>query len=59
MKKIIYLSVLFVSVSLFAQVPLGIPYQAIALNSNGAAVANANVGVKLSILDNSATGTTG
>jgi hypothetical protein len=58
MKKIIYLSIFFISVSLFAQVPLGIPYQAIAMNTNGSAVANANVGVKLSILDNSATGTT-
>jgi hypothetical protein len=58
MKKIIYLSIFFISFSLFAQVPLGIPYQAIAMNTNGSAVANANVGVKLSILDNSATGTT-
>ncbi|AWI26691.1 hypothetical protein HYN49_12715 [Flavobacterium pallidum] len=41
----------------FAQVPQGISYQAIALNAVGQPVASANVGVRLSILDDSASGT--
>lgn len=40
-----------------AQVPQGISYQAIALNGSGNAVTNSNVGVRLSVLDNSASGT--
>lgn len=56
MKKIFTLFLSFISLVLFAQVPNGIPYQAIALNSNGTAVANANVGIKISILDSSTSG---
>lgn len=56
MKKI-YLLLLLVCTTLFAQVPQGFSYQAVALNSSGAAVASAPVRVRLSILENSATGT--
>lgn len=57
MKKLLLLSVLFVSFLTVAQVPQGISYQAIALNGSGAPVASSNVRVKLSILNTSATGT--
>ncbi|SFC84473.1 hypothetical protein SAMN05421780_110181 [Flexibacter flexilis DSM 6793] len=40
-----------------AQVPQSISYQAIAFNTSGAPVTNSNVSVRISILDNSATGT--
>lgn len=43
--------------SAFAQVPQGISYQAVAFNSGGSPVVNSNVGVKISVLDNSANGT--
>lgn len=57
MKKILLLSALFISLMTFAQVPQGISYQAIALNGSGNPVASSNVRVKLSILDQTATGT--
>jgi hypothetical protein len=57
MKKIITLSFFFVTLLSFAQVPQGISYQAIALNSAGAPVVSGNVGLRLSVLDNFATGT--
>ena len=57
MKKTIILFALLVSTILFAQVPQGISYQAIALNSSGNPVVSSNVGLRLSILDSSATGT--
>ena len=57
MKKIILLSSFLVSLVCFGQVPQGISYQAIALNGSGAPVVSANVGLRLSIIDNSATGT--
>ncbi|AZA81354.1 hypothetical protein C1637_01920 [Chryseobacterium lactis] len=41
----------------FAQVPQGFTYQAIAFNPSGNPVANGNVSVKISILNNSVTGT--
>lgn len=56
MKKLLLLFVLLISLVTFGQVPQGISYQAIALNSSGNPVANSDVRVKLSILDNSATG---
>ncbi len=56
MKKLLLLSVLFISFLSFAQVPQGISYQAIALNGAGTPVVSSNVSVKLSILDVSATG---
>lgn len=57
MKKIILLSALLISALTFAQVPQGISYQAIALNGSGTPVVSSNVRVKLSVLDNSVTGT--
>jgi len=47
---------LFISTTI-AQVPQGMSYQAIAFNSGGTPVVNGNVGVKISILDNSISGT--
>ena len=56
MKKIFtFLFALFTFVC-FAQVPQGVSYQAVAFNTSGAPVANGTVGVKISVLDNSATG---
>lgn len=57
MKKIITSLALLFALFTFAQVPQGISYQAIALNSSGNPVVSSNVGIRLSILDNSATGT--
>ncbi len=57
MKKIVLLFALLLSSIAFAQVPQGISYQAIALNGSGNPVASSNVGVRLSVLDNTATGT--
>ena len=57
MKKIIFLITLLATFIANAQVPQGISYQAIALNASGNPVVNSNVGIKLSVLDNSATGT--
>jgi len=57
MKKIILFTILFSISSLYAQTPQGISYQAIAFDTNGSSVINQNVGVKISILDNSITGT--
>lgn len=57
MKKQLLLAILFITSFAFSQVPQGISYQAIALNSSGTPVASSNVRVKLSILDTSATGT--
>lgn len=56
MKKLLLLSALFISFLTFAQVPQGISYQAIALNSSGTPVVSSNVRVKLSVLDATATG---
>lgn len=57
MKKLVLTSVLLLSLFTFAQVPQGISYQAIALNGSGNPVVSANVGLRLSILDNTASGT--
>lgn len=57
MKKIYFLVTILISIVTFAQVPQGISYQAIALNSSGNPVVSSNVGIRLSVLDNSATGT--
>ncbi len=57
MKKLLLAASLFISLTTFAQVPQGISYQAIALNGSGNAVVSANVGIRLSVLDNSASGT--
>ncbi len=57
MKKIITLGLLLISLFSFSQVPQGISYQAIALNTSGNPVVSSNVRLRLSLLDNSATGT--
>ncbi len=57
MKKIFLTLTLLFSLIIFAQVPQGISYQAIALNGAGNPVVSSNVGLRLSVLDNSATGT--
>lgn len=57
MKKIITSLALLFTLITFAQVPQGISYQAIASNGAGNPVVSSNVGLRLSILDNSATGT--
>ena len=57
MKKLLFLSALLFSIISFAQVPQGISYQAIATNGSGNPVVSSNVGIRLSILDNSASGT--
>ena len=57
MKKIITLSLLFISLISFAQVPQGISYQAIALNTSGNPVVSSNVRLRLSVLDASSSGT--
>lgn len=56
MKKIITILAFIVSITSFSQVPQGISYQAIALNSTGNSVASSNVGIRLSVLDNLASG---
>lgn len=50
------LAILFTTF-VFAQAPQGISYQAIAFNGGGSPVINGTVGVKISILDNSVSGT--
>lgn len=57
MKHIYLFFALLVSTTIFAQIPQGFSYQAVALNASGNAVASSPVKVRLSILDNSATGT--
>ncbi len=57
MKTIFSTLFLFFLTGIFAQVPQGISYQAIAINGSGNPVVSSNVGVRLSVLDNSATGT--
>ncbi|MGE4513633.1 MAG: hypothetical protein AB7E26_07460 [Chryseobacterium sp.] len=57
MKKIYATIGLFLATLLSAQVPQAFSYQTIAFNSAGAPIANGNVSLRISILDNSATGT--
>ncbi|MCY1499164.1 hypothetical protein D3C87_58720 [compost metagenome] len=57
MKKLIQITALLFTFFASAQVPQGISYQAIALNTSGAPIVSSNVGIKLSILDNTTTGT--
>ncbi len=56
MKKLYTLSAILITFLSFAQVPQGISYQAIALDASGNPVVSANVGIRLSILDATATG---
>ncbi len=57
MKKIVLILLLILGTKSVAQVPQGISYQAIALTPSGNPVGNVLIGVRLSILDNSASGT--
>ncbi|MGG5208007.1 hypothetical protein ACQWU4_03605 [Chryseobacterium sp. MIQD13] len=57
MKKLYATIGLFIAILLSAQVPQAFSYQTIAFNASGAPIANGNVALKISILDNSATGT--
>jgi hypothetical protein len=56
MKKLYTLTEILITFFTFAQVPQGISYQAIALDASGNPVVSANVGIRLSILDATATG---
>lgn len=55
-KSLILFFIILNSINFYSQVPQGISYQAVAFNSNGNPIVNSNVGVKISILDNSITG---
>jgi hypothetical protein len=57
MKKTLLFAFILFSSILFAQVPQGISYQAIATNTNGTPVVSGNISISLSVLDNSASGT--
>ena len=58
MKKLYLLSILFLcTISLYSQTPQKMNYQAIVRNSSDMILANQNVGVQISILQSSATGT--
>ncbi|MDX2001626.1 MAG: hypothetical protein SFW35_04300 [Chitinophagales bacterium] len=54
-KKWIWIGLLFSAVSVFAQTPKGFRYQAVARDASGAALANQNIKVRISIKDGSAT----
>ena len=56
MKKLYTFTAILITFLSFAQVPQGISYQAIALDASGNPVVSANVGIRLSILDATATG---
>jgi hypothetical protein len=56
MKKIFYFLFSLASAAVFAQAPQGIPYQAIARNASGQAIASTAVKVRFSIRDSIATG---
>nr|WP_315033300.1 hypothetical protein [uncultured Chryseobacterium sp.] len=57
MKKLYTFLLALTTTIIFAQVPQGFTYQAIAFNTSGNPVANGNVSVRISILNNSVTGT--
>ena len=48
---------LLITIKSYSQVPQGISYQAVAFNTSGSPVVNGNVGIRISILDNSINGT--
>lgn len=56
MKKLLFFSLFLTSVFCFGQVPQGISYQAIALDGSGNPIVSLPVGIRLSILDSSASG---
>lgn len=57
MKNIYTLFLALLTTAVFAQVPKGFAYQAVAFNASGNPVVNGPVSLRISILDNSATGT--
>jgi hypothetical protein len=57
MKKLLFFAILLFSVCIYSQAPQGISYQAVAFNTSGNPIVNGTVGVKISILDNSISGT--
>jgi len=57
-KSVLLLSALFVLQSASAQAPQKMSYQAVIRNASNALVSNTNVGIRISILQTSATGTT-
>ncbi len=58
MKKLhTFITLVLFSFISFAQVPQGISYQAVAFTTGGSPVVSGSVGVKISILDNSVSGT--
>lgn len=57
MKKITLFIFILISTLSFSQVPQGISYQAIAINGSGNPIVSSNVGIRLSILNNTASGT--
>ena len=56
MKKLYATIGLFIAALVSAQVPQAFSYQTIAFNTSGAPIANGNISLKVSILENSATG---
>ena len=54
---IITLAHLLINTSIFAQAPQKMSYQAVIRNTSGALVSSASVGMKISILQGTATGT--
>lgn len=58
MKKLFTTFLTFLSLFLIGQVPQGFSYQAVAFNSAGSPVVSSTVSVRISILDNSVSGTT-
>ncbi len=56
MKKLYTFLLALMTATLFAQIPQGFTYQAIAFNASGNPVANGNVTVRISILNNAASG---
>ncbi|MFP5436403.1 MAG: hypothetical protein ACLGH8_01285 [Bacteroidia bacterium] len=57
MKRILLSALFLASTYTFAQAPQGISYQAVAFSSTGSPVVNGNIGIKISLLDSSTTGT--
>lgn len=57
MKKLLFFCLFLTSVLCFGQVPQGVSYQAIALDGSGNPIVSLPVGIRLSILDSSASGT--
>jgi hypothetical protein len=56
-KSVLLLFTFLLTISGYSQAPQGISYQAVAFDLGGNPIANGNVGVKISIIDNSISGT--